>query len=134
MQSPPGSETGTKNIQGDKEICLRWHDRSAAEPEILATGNPDFVCIDVAAVSCSAFLQYLHQLPDLLITKAAQAPDNTEEAEAANTEAMVRDRDAFYVIMRSKDVSNSPVKPGDLAGSTSIYKSHAPSFSVLTGH
>lgn len=106
MQSPPSSKTGTNNIQEDKEICPRWHDRSAAEPEILATGNPYFlyICLDVAAARCSAFLQYLHQVPDLLLTKAAQAPENTTEAERANIQAMVRDRDALYVIMRSRYV------------------------------
>lgn len=50
------------------------------EPEILATGNPhSHTCLDVER---SAFLQHLHWLPDLLLRKVTQAPDDTAEAES----------------------------------------------------
>lgn len=106
MQCPPGSMTGTReerNIQRDKEICLRWHSTSAVEPEILATGNPhSHTCLDVER---SAFLQHLHWLPDLLLRKVTQAPDDTAEAERANIQAMVRGWDTLYIMMRSRYVS-----------------------------
>lgn len=123
-----------ETFRGIKRSAQGGNDRSAAEPEILATGNPNFLYMpwccscEMLLLFCSTSISCLifssQRLPKLLITV------QREQTSKSQWRTGIQSMSLWGLGM----FPNLPVKQNDWAGSTIIYKTHAPSSSVLTGH